>query len=156
MKHKIIKLLEEKIWGKIQITFGLGIIFLATILVYKVVVGGALPWWLSGEDSICDAGIPGSIHGILQARILERVAFNFSRGSEPRSHALQADSLPVEPQEKPKTTVVGSLSLFQGIFLSQGSSIWRRKWQPTPVFLPGESRGWKSLAGYSPGDHKDK
>ena len=27
---------------------------------------------------------------------------------------------------------------------------WRRKWQPTPVFLPGKSHGQKSLAGYSP------
>ena len=24
---------------------------------------------------------------------------------------------------------------------------WRRKWQPTPVFLPGESQGWESLVG---------
>ena len=24
---------------------------------------------------------------------------------------------------------------------------WRRKWQPTPVFLPGESQGWRSLMG---------
>ena len=24
---------------------------------------------------------------------------------------------------------------------------WRRKWQPTPVFLPGESQGWSSLIG---------
>ena len=27
---------------------------------------------------------------------------------------------------------------------------WRRKWQPTPVFLPGESHGWRSLEGCSP------
>ena len=27
---------------------------------------------------------------------------------------------------------------------------WKRAWQPTPVFLPGESHGWRSLAGYSP------
>ena len=27
---------------------------------------------------------------------------------------------------------------------------WRRKWQPTSVFLPGESHGWRSQAGYSP------
>ena len=27
---------------------------------------------------------------------------------------------------------------------------WRRAWQPTPVFLPGESHGYRSLAGYSP------
>ena len=26
---------------------------------------------------------------------------------------------------------------------------WRKKWQPTPVFLPGESHGQRSLAGYS-------
>ena len=24
------------------------------------------------------------------------------------------------------------------------------KWQPTPVFLPGKSHGWRSLVGYSP------
>ena len=28
--------------------------------------------------------------------------------------------------------------------------MWRRKWQPTPVFLPGESHRQRSLAGYSP------
>ena len=27
---------------------------------------------------------------------------------------------------------------------------WRRKWQPTPVFLPEESQGRRSLVGYSP------
>ena len=31
------------------------------------------------------------------------------------------------------------------------SESWRRKWQPTPVLLPGESHGQRSLAGYSPG-----
>ena len=30
---------------------------------------------------------------------------------------------------------------------------WRRAWQPTPLFLPGESRGQRSLAGYSPHSH---
>ena len=28
--------------------------------------------------------------------------------------------------------------------------MWRKKWQPTTVFLPGESQGQGSLAGYSP------
>jgi len=27
---------------------------------------------------------------------------------------------------------------------------WRRAWQPTPVFLPGESHGQRSLTGYTP------
>ena len=32
---------------------------------------------------------------------------------------------------------------------------WRRKWQPTPVFLPGKSHGWSSLVGYSPWGRKE-
>ena len=31
---------------------------------------------------------------------------------------------------------------------------WRKKWQPAPVFLPGESHGQRSLAGYSHGIRK--
>ena len=46
-----------------------------------------------------------TVHGIVQARILEWVAFPFSRdlpnpGIEPRSPALQTDSLPAKPQGK--------------------------------------------------------
>ena len=32
---------------------------------------------------------------------------------------------------------------------------WRRAWQPTPVFLSGESHGERSLAGHSPWGHKE-
>ena len=31
-----------------------------------------------------------------------------------------------------------------------GKIPWRRAWQPTPVFFPGESHGWRSLVGYGP------
>ena len=31
-----------------------------------------------------------------------------------------------------------------------GKILWRRTWQPTPVFLPAESHGQRNLAGYSP------
>jgi len=76
--------------------------------------------------TLCDP-MDYTVHGILQARILEWVAFPFSRGSsqilqarilewelfpspgdlpnpgiEPRSPALQVDSLPAEPQGKPR------------------------------------------------------
>jgi len=59
-----------------------------------------------------------TIHGLLQARILEWVAIPFSRGSsQPRDQTqvsrIAADSLPAEPQRKPKNTGVGSLSLLQ-------------------------------------------
>ena len=42
---------------------------------------------------------------------------------------------------------VTSLSLFT-------STHWRRKWQPTPVFLPGESQGWGRLVGCCLWDHR--
>ena len=32
---------------------------------------------------------------------------------------------------------------------------WRRQWQPTPVFLPGKSHGWRSLVGCSPWGRKE-
>ena len=32
---------------------------------------------------------------------------------------------------------------------------WKRKWQPTPVFLPGEFHGERSFVGYSPCGHKE-
>ena len=31
----------------------------------------------------------------------------------------------------------------------------RRKWQPTPIFLPEESHGQRNLVGYSPWGHKE-
>jgi len=61
--------------------------------------------------------------------------------------------------------MVTQLSSLQVIALDEGLSIsnfyghmipgWRRKWQPTPVFLPGESQGQRSLAVYSPWGHKE-
>ena len=103
-------------------------------------------------------------------------------GTEPRSPALPADSLPTELQGKPMDTGVGSLSLLQGILLTQESNrglphcrqiLYQLSYQgspgkirdvglisgsgrspgggqPTPVFLPRESHGQRSLAGYSP------
>ena len=81
--------------------------------------------------TLCDP-MDYTVIGILQARILKWVAFPFSRGSsqprdanlgiERRSPALQVDFLPPELQGKPKYTGLGSLSLLQGIFLTQESN----------------------------------
>ena len=101
--------------------------------------------------TLCDPmdwGLPGSsVHGILQARILEWVAVPFSRGSsQPRdqtqvSHitgrfpfsrgssqprdwtqvsGIAGGFLLSESPGKPMNTGVGSLFLLQGIFLTQG------------------------------------
>ena len=113
-------------------------------------------------------------------------------GTEPRSPALQANSSPFQPPKKPKNTIVGGLSLFQGIFPSQetnwgllhcrwilyqlrywgslsciyscrrqgfspwlGKIPWRRVWQPTPVFLSGQSPWTEEPGGLqSTGSHR--
>ena len=65
---------------------------------------------------------------ILQARILTGAGCPPpgdlpNPGTEPRSPVWQVDSLPTELLGKPKDTRVGSLSLLQGIFLTQESNL---------------------------------
>ena len=52
---------------------------------------------------------------------------------------------------------VKNLDAFQETWVQSlvGKIPWRRKWQPTPVFLPGESPGQRSLAGYSSWGHTE-
>ena len=46
---------------------------------------------------------------------------------------------------------INSAEVYRWFFIkSIGDYSWRRKWQPTPVLLPGKSHGQKSLMGYSP------
>ena len=77
--------------------------------VYLSYIPGQLMQFCLSFSSPMDCNPPGSsVHGILQARILERVTIPFSRGSSrsrdqthrPTSPALQADSLPSEPPGK--------------------------------------------------------
>ena len=54
--------------------------------------------------------------------------------------------------------IVNSLLAMQkilGLIPRSGRFPWRRKWQPTPVFLPREFHGQRSLVGYSPWGHKE-
>ena len=100
------------------------------------------------------------VHGILQARILEWVAFPFSLpkpGIKPRSPALQADSLPVASPGKPKNTGVNTLSLLQRIFPTQESNAgvsciaggfftnWAI-WETPSCLLPGKRKTEKRLS----------
>ena len=86
-------------------------------------------------------------------------------GIEPRSPALQADTLPSKPPGKllSKTMIFfrlpwwlsGKESTFQCRRLKRFDPWvrkipWSRKWKPAPIFLPGECHGQWSPAGYSP------
>ena len=51
----------------------------------------------------------------------------------------------------PQVTLVKNLPANAWI----GKAPWSWAWQPTPVFLPGESHGRRSLVGYSPWGHKE-
>ena len=69
------------------------------------------------------------------------------------------------PRDPVDCSLPGSsvLGIFQARVLKWGAialsiqciSSWRREWQPTPIFLPGESHGQRSLAGFSPWGHKE-
>ena len=58
--------------------------------------------------------------------------------------AQRAENLPA--MQETQTTWVWSLGQ---------KDPWRKQWQPTAVFLPGKFQGQRSLAGYSPRDHKE-
>ena len=64
---------------------------------------------------------PGQNTGVGSHSLLQGISPCIS-GTEPRSPALQTDSLPAEPQGKPRNTGVGSLSLLQQIFQTQESN----------------------------------
>ena len=95
--------------------------------------------------TLCDS-MDYTVHGILQARILEWVPFNFSGGSsQPRSPALQEDSLLAEPKGKPNNTGVASLSLspvnLPDPGIEPGSPAWKVDSLPTEL----ERMGWLKL-----------
>ena len=126
-------------------------------------------------STLCDPmdySPPGSsVHGFLQARILEWVAMPSSRGiflTQESNPCLlcflhwQVGSLPLGPPGKPIFMYICMyivyLFIHAQIYFSPWFRIllpwlrmsWRRKWQPTPVILPREFRGQRSLVGCCP------
>ena len=77
-----------------------------------------------------------SVHGILQARMLEWVAIPFSRGSS-------------KPKDRTLVSCIAGRS-FTIWTTREAQFPWRREWLPTPAFLPGEFHEQRSLEGYSP------
>ena len=59
--------------------------------------------------------------------------------------------IPRSTDAKASACNAGDLGLIPWI----GKIPWRRKWQPTLVFLPGESHAEKSLVSYNPWGHKE-
>ena len=94
-----------------------------------------------------DCSLPGSsTHGIFQARILEWGAIeswvNFDCIF--LFHGASQVALVVK-----EPTCQCRRCKRRGFNPWVGKILWRRKWQPTPVLLPGKSHGQRSLVGYS-------
>ena len=85
---------------------------------------------------------PLSMGWILQARILERVAIVFSRGSSQTRNQTHFSYV----------SCVGRWILYHWCDneITYIHIYRRRQWHPTLVLLPGKSRGWRSLVGCSP------
>ena len=62
---------------------------------------------------------------------------------------LQLMGVPKEWDMTEQLSIAWSLSRYKS------HCAWRRKWQPTPVFLPGKFHGWRSLVSYSPWGGKE-
>ena len=62
-------------------------------------------------------------------------------GNPPGGQALQVKNLPAMPESGFEPWV--------------GKVPWKRKCQSTPVFVPGEPHGQRSLGGYSPWGHRE-
>ena len=112
-----------------------------------------------------DNSLPScSVHGMLQARILEWVAIPFSRwSSQPSSPALQADSLPFKPPGKPlcphsKFTCWSPHPHYDGIW-RQGSGErirfwWSHESRATNDGINALARGWWDQNSLFAGTHQ--
>ena len=117
-------------------------------------MGIDFPGGSDGKASAYNVGDPGSIPGL--GRSLEKGMATHSsilalpplkKGAQ-RNIFLGASLVAQRVKHLPvmQKTQVQSLGR---------EDLWRRKWQPTPVFLPGESHGQRSLVGYSPWGRKE-
>ena len=107
-----------------------------------------------------DCSPPGSsVHGILWARILEWVAFPFSRRSSPSRDGIQVSCIAGRfftvwaTREAQKYLYIlrwGDWDFNIYVWVGVHNTARRRQWHPTLVLFPGISHGWKSLVGCSP------
>ena len=65
----------------------------------------------------------------------------------PQICAVEVDSITGEAKALPKIINWLSITVLPRSLAERNGCVWRRKWQPTPMFLPGESQGWGNLVG---------
>ena len=115
-----------------------------------------LLWLIRGKESACSAGDPGLI--LRSGRSLgEGNGYPFQYYCLENSTHRAAWWVTIHEVTFLMAQVVKNLPHCRrcGFIHLVGKITWRRKRKPTPVFLPGDFHGSRSLAGYSPCSHKE-
>ena len=103
----------------------------------------ATPWTVAYRGS--------SVHGIFWAKVLESakkiLGYLASHMVEGNGNPLQYSCLENPMDGGAWQAAVHGATKSQTRLSDFTFMHWRRKWQPTPVFLPGESQGWRSPVG---------
>ena len=111
------------------------------------------PWTVASQGLLSTAG--KVYHFLLQGKVaissFKEINFHFflTQGS-----SALAGFFTTEPPGKRDSLVAqvvkNACNAGDGFESWVGKILWKRKWQPTPVFLPGEFHGHRKLEGYSP------
>ena len=137
---------------------------------------GGFPGGSDGKESTCSAGDLGSIPGLGRSPGKGcGIPFQYCYLENPQGQRRLAGYNPWGRNELDTTEQLSTAqhSYGRGLpwWLSGKESVcqcrrhefhpwvkkilWRRKWQPTPVFLPRKSHGQRNLVSYSPCDRKE-
>ena len=92
--------------------------------------------------------------GSCPGRIMSRFSRWLSSKESPLNQETLVRSLHQEVPLEKETAIHSSILACKETAIHSSILAWRRKQQSTPVFLPGESHGQRSLVGYSPWGHK--
>ena len=98
--------------------------------------GGA--WW-------------AAVHGVAEGR----TRLSLSCTGEGYGNPLQCSCLENPRDRGAWWTAVYGRTRLKWLSSSSNKDTWRRKWQPTPVFLPGKFHAQRTMAGYSRWGHKE-
>ena len=115
----------------------------------------------AAPGSLPEAGVEGRVLAPAPPGVSQLVGGRVSSFSQPQEQRLRWSLVQAVREESVKggpRWLSGKESACQrrrrGFDPWVGKIPWRRKWQPAPVSLPGESHGQRSLAGYSPWGHE--